>query len=370
MAAMPEVEHSALVARVLWCAFGLSMLAGAVAQRTRLCTMGAVADIVSMGDWARMRMWAATAAVAMLGFNAMVGLEWVEAGKSIYAGTQLLWLSALVGGLMFGFGMVLASGCGTRNLIRLGGGDLKSLVVLMALGLAAFATLRGITAVLRVATLDRVALHFPQGQDLPHMLAPALGQAPAQLAPLIACAVAAVLIGWVLRRPEGRTGAVWIAALGFGGAVVGLWWVSGVVGHLAEDPNTLEEAFLGTNSRRMESLSMVAPLGYALDWLMYFSDTTKLLTLGIVNAFGLFFGALAMALASREFRWTGFSGAGDTAHHLGGGVLMGIGGTLALGCTIGQGISGISTLSVGSALVVAACIAGALLGLRYLTWRL
>lgn len=368
---MPEeVEHSAVVARVLWCAFGLSVVAGAVAQRTRLCTMGAVADIVSMGNWARMRMWAATAAVAMLGFNAMVGLEWIEAGKSIYAGTQLLWLSALVGGLMFGFGMVLASGCGTRNLIRLGGGDLKALVVLIVLGLAAFATLRGITAVLRVATLDRVALHFPQGQDLPRLMSPMLGQPAAQLAPWFACGIAALIFGWVVRRPEGRSPAIWIAALGFGGAVVGLWWVSGVLGHLAEDPSTLEEAFLATNSRRMESLSMVAPLGYALDWLMYFSDTTKLLTLGIVNAFGLFTGALAMALANREFRWSGFSGAGDTANHLCGAVLMGIGGTLALGCTIGQGVSGISTLSIGSALVAAACIAGALLGLRYLTWRL
>jgi uncharacterized membrane protein YedE/YeeE len=142
---MQEVDVAALATQVLWAAFALSFAFGAIAQRTQFCTMGAVADVVTMGDWSRMRMWVLAIGTAMLGFNAMVALGWVEAGDSLYAGPRLTWLSAAVGGLMFGFGMVLASGCGSRTLVRLGAGNLKSLVVFFVLGLAAFATLKGVT---------------------------------------------------------------------------------------------------------------------------------------------------------------------------------------------------------------------------------
>ena len=118
---MQESDLPGLTATVLWAAFGLAVAFGAIAQRTHFCTMGAVADIVNLGDWTRMRMWALAAGVAMIGFNAMVGLGWIEAANSIYAAPTLLWLSSLVGGLLFGFGMVLASGCGSKTLVRVGG---------------------------------------------------------------------------------------------------------------------------------------------------------------------------------------------------------------------------------------------------------
>ncbi len=142
-----------------------------------------------------------------------------------------------------------------------------------------------------------------------------------------------------------------------------------MLGHLAEDPNTLEEAFLATNSKRMESLSMVAPVGYALDWLMFFSDKTKLLTLGIVSVAGVVLGSAGSALAAREFRWEGFASTEDMVNHLVGGTLMGVGGIAALGCTVGQGLSGVSTLSIGSFLALAAIVGGAVLALRYQVWR-
>ncbi len=172
---MPDVDVHAIATRVLWATFALSMVFGAVSQRTHFCTMGAVADIVNVGDWTRMRMWVLAMAVAMLGFNAMVALGWIEAGDSIYASPRVRWLSALVGGLLFGFGMVLGSGCGSKTLVRVGGGSLKSLVVFLVMGLAAFATLRGITAVARVATVDAVAVQVPAGQDLPSLLSAATG---------------------------------------------------------------------------------------------------------------------------------------------------------------------------------------------------
>jgi len=367
---MQEIDLKALSTQVLWAAFGLSALFGAIAQRTHFCTMGAVADIVNIGDWARMRMWVLAIGVAMIGFNAMVALGWVDASKSLYAGPRVIWLSALVGGAMFGFGMVLASGCGSKTLVRIGGGNLKSLVVFVVLGIAAFATLKGITAVARVATLDSVALTLAGPQDLPSLLAPAEGVAKAQLALVLGIAVGGALLVWALARAEGRRADNLLGGVGIGAVVAGVWWVSGVLGHVAEDPNTLQEAFIATNSQRMESLSFVAPIAYALDWLMFFSDASKHLTIGIVAALGVVVGSAAYAVATRSFRWEGFRNAEDTASHLIGATLMGVGGVCALGCTIGQGLSGVSTLSLTSFIALASIIAGAVAALRFQMWRI
>lgn len=367
---MPVTPASDPTSLVLWCAFVLAAVFGAIAQRTQFCTMGAIADVLTMGDWSRVRMWVLAIAVAVLGFNGMVGLGWVVAAKSIYAEPRLLWASTLVGGLLFGFGMVLASGCGSKNLVRVGGGNLKSLVVLLFMGVAAFATLKGITAVVRVATVDQLAVGLPGGQDLPTLLAGGFGMKVAALAPLLGGAVAVALLVWVLYKPEGRTANVWLGGLGVGLVIVALWWVSGHLGYLAEDPQTLEERFVATNSRRMEALSMAAPVGYTLDWLLFFSDKSKVLTIGIVSVVGVVLGSAVVALASRKFRWEGFGNTEDTANHLVGALLMGVGGVTALGCTVGQGISGLSTLSLGSVLATAGFVGGAVLALRYQMWRL
>ena len=115
---------------------------------------------------------------------------------------------------------------------------------------------------------------------------------------------------------------------------------------------------------------MVAPVGYVLDWLMYFSDASKTLTMGIVSVFGVMVGSALIALATREFRWEGFRNAEDLANHLIGAALMGVGGVTAVGCTVGQGLSGVSTLSLGSMLALAGIVAGGVLALRYQIWRL
>ena len=366
---MQDIEIGALATQVLWAAFALSVAFGAIAQRTHFCTMGAVADIVNVGDWSRMRMWALAIGVAMLGFNAMVAAGWVDAGKTIYAAPRLTWLSAIVGGAMFGFGMVLASGCGSKTLVRVGAGNLKSLVVFVVLGVAAFATIKGITGVARVATVDRVAIELAGGQDLPTLAARTFGLAKAQAALLLGALLGGGLVAWALARREGRSGDVLLGGAGIGAVVAAMWWVSGRLGYVAEDPNTLQEAFLVTNSQRMESLSFVAPIAYSLDWLLFFSDKSKVLTVGIVSTAGVVIGSALWSLASRSFRWEGFASAEDTANHLVGATLMGVGGVAALGCTIGQGLSGVSTLAIGSFIALASIIGGAVLALRYQIWR-
>ncbi len=215
-----------------------------------------------------------------------------------------------------------------------------------------------------------MAITLDSGQDLPSLLAHASGLARTTLAWIVGGLVGGGLLAWALARPDGRSGDVLLGGLGTGAVIVGVWWVSGRLGHLAEHPQTLDEVFLATNSQRMESLSFVAPIAYTVDWLILFSDKSKVLTLGIVTTVGVVVGSAITALATRGFRWEGFAGVEDTANHVVGAVLMGVGGVTALGCTIGQGLTGLSTLSLGSVIAVAGIVAGAVLALRWQIWRL
>jgi uncharacterized protein len=367
---MQSSDISALGTQVLWATFILSFVFGAIAQRTHFCTMGAVSDVVNMGDWSRMRQWALAVGVGMLGFGMLVWLGKVDATKTLYASGRVMWLSALVGGSLFGFGMVLASGCGSKTLVRIGGGSLKSIVVFVVMGLAAFATLKGITAVLRVATVDSVAITTVAPGAISTWASGVFGM-NVKLAQL----VCAVLIGggllvWALLRRDFWSLDNLLAGLGLGLVVVLMWWVSAVMGFVAEHPDTLQEAFVATNSGRAEALSFVAPVAYTLDWLMFFSDKTKVITLGIASVIGVIAGSAVIALASRNFRWEGFGGVEDVANHLVGAVLMGVGGVTAMGCTVGQGLSGISTLSITSFIAVAAILAGSVAAFKYQIWRL
>lgn len=369
----PIVAVAKLPALVAGLAFALAFVFGAVANRVNFCTMGAVTDIVNFGDWRRMRMWVLAIAVAIAGSAGLASLGLIDLSKSIYTGTKVAWLSAIVGGFLFGFGMTLASGCGSKTLIRAGAGNLKSVVVLVVLGVAAYMTLRGLFAVWRTTGLDPWRLDLgtwgAATSDLPALLAAAgLGAAAKIWVPV---AVVLALAAYVFKDREFRA----TPELVIGGVVVGLvivggWYISGHIGYLAEDPATLEEKFVGTNSNRLESYSFTAPVAYTLELLMLWSDTTRIVTFGIAGVLGMVAGSAAYALASRTFRWEGFGSVEDVGNHIVGGILMGFGGVTALGCTIGQGLTGISTLAVGSILAFASIIAGCVAAVRYQVWRL
>jgi uncharacterized membrane protein YedE/YeeE len=161
-----------------------------------------------------------------------------------------------------------------------------------------------------------------------------------------------------------------LGGVGTGLTVVAAWYVSGHLGYLAEHPETLEEAFLATNSGRMESLTFVAPQAYTLELLMLWSDTSRTLSFGIATALGVIAGSCAWALLTRTFRWEGFASVEDTASHLIGAALMGFGGVVAMGCTVGQGITGFSTLALGSIVTFLAIVAAAAATLKFQYWRL
>jgi uncharacterized membrane protein YedE/YeeE len=343
-------------------AFLLASVFGAIGNKTHFCTMGAVSDWVNMGDTGRLRMWLLAMAVALLGSSALHLAGVVDLSKSIYPGPSFTWLSYLVGGFLFGVGMTLGSGCGSKTLIRVGAGNLKSLVVYIFLGIAAYMTLRGLLGAFRVGVLEKATFTFPQGQDLPALM----GVHRAALAALIGGG----LLAFIYSSRQFRSNFDYtLGGVVTGLVVVGGWYVSGHIGHVAEDPNTLQEAFVATNTGRMESFSFVAPFAFTLEYLMLWTDKSKIITYGIASAAGVIAGSAAYALATRTFRWEGFRDAEDTANHIVGGILMGFGGITALGCTIGQAISGFSTLALGSILTFLAIVAGSAATMKYQYWR-
>ena len=354
--------------------FVLAFIFGAVANRTNFCTMGAVSDVVNMGSWGRMRMWLLAIAVAILGTHALQLGGLIDLTGSFYVRPNVTWLSYVLGGFLFGVGMTLGSGCGSKTLVRLGAGSLKSLVVFFFLGIAAYMTLKGLFAIWRVRWIDPVATdlaaaHVPR-QDLPTLIAAFTGASLPAVEGVVALAVAGAFLAFVFKDREFRGSFDHI----LGGTVVGLvtvggWYVTGHLGY-GENPDTLENTYFGTNSRTIESLSFTAPVGYVLELLMLWSDKSLTVTFGIAATIGIIAGSFAYAVLSRTFRWEGFAGAEDTANHVIGGLLMGFGGVTALGCTIGQGLTGFSTLALGSILSFAAIVAGAALTMKVQYWRM
>ena len=368
---MSDANPAQLVPYVTWGAFALAFVFGAVGNKTNFCTMGAVSDWVNMGDLGRMRMWLLAIAVAVLGASALQLGGAVDLSKSIYQTPNFTWLSYVVGGLLFGVGMTLGSGCGSKTLIRVGAGNLKSLVVYVFLGIAAYMTLRGLFGAFRVGVLEKGAFALPTTQDLPSLFTAYFGLTKAAWVGILAALFGGGLLAFVYASREFRSNFDYtLGGVVTGLVVVGGWYVSGHVGYVAEDPNTLQEAFVATNTGRMESFSFVAPLAYTIEYLMFWTDKSKIVTYGIASALGVIAGSAAYAIATKSFRWEGFRDAEDTALHIVGGTLMGFGGITALGCTIGQGITGFSTLALGSILTFVFIVIGSAAAMKWQYWRM
>lgn len=336
--------------------FALGGIFGATALRTNFCTMGAISDLVLMGNWNRFRAWMLAIATAMLVSQGMHAAGVVDLGESIYLSPNLGWFGAILGGLMFGFGMTLAGGCGNKTLVRLGAGNLKSLVVAIVLGIFAYMTLRGLIGMGRVeleaATNVDLSGSF-ESQGIPDLLGGVTGMAAAPLRWLVTLGFAGALLAFCFKGREFRASRRDIAA----GMIIGLlipagWYATGVAGYDDFEPTQLA------------SLTFVNPTGEGLVYLMTFSGAT--INFGIAAVGGVIAGSFVMAIATRTFRVESFNDSKDMIRHLFGAALMGTGGIMALGCTIGQGITGMSTLALGSLIASASIIAGGIYGMKYL----
>jgi uncharacterized protein len=363
------ISISNLATTVAWWGFAIAFILGVISARTQFCTLGAVSDIVNMNEWSRMRMWVLAMAVAIIGAQVMYAYGVIDLTKSFYVRPSLTWLSYAVGGLMFGVGMTLASGCGSRTLVRIGGGNVKSVVVFVFLGIAAYMTMKGLFGVWRVNTLDAVNINLASGQDLPSLIAKmGLDKKTAQI--VAAGTVAVAMLAFVFKSADFRKNIDgWLGGLGYGLAVVAGWYVTAHLG-FAENADTLEMVFFGTNSKQAESLTFVAPTAYTLELLMLWSDKSLIVTFGVASTLGMILGSFAYSVLTKRFRWEGFASVEDTRNHLIGAVLMGAGGVTAMGCTIGQGVTGLSTLALGAFIALAGMIIGCAATLKYQFWKM
>lgn len=349
---MPDVPTPTLMA---FYGILLGLVVGAVARGARFCTFGAVEDAVLAGNMTRLRSWALAIAVATLLVQTMHVSDIARIGESFHLTPTFGWAGAIIGGLLFGLGMALVGTCGYGSLIRMGGGDLKSFIVFILMGLTAYMTARGFTGILRETLIEplNIDLSAYDGQGLPHLISGVTGLAVQHIWLPTAIAVAGLIGFWCFADPVFRGSRRDIlAALVIGSVVAAGYWVTGVLGNNAFDP------------QRVESLTYVLPPGETIVYLLTFSGSTIDFGIGVV--FGTVIGAFLVAIAKREVRLEAFDDAREMRRHLLGAFLMGFGGVTALGCTIGQGISGMATLSMSAPLALGSILIGATFGLFYL----
>ena len=340
-------------------AFLIGIVFGAVANKTNFCTMGAVSDWVNMGDKSRLRAWFLAIGLAIVLSQALQARGVVDLGQAIYLTNNFGWLGYILGGILFGIGMTLASGCGQRTLVRVGGGNLKSLVALLFLGLTAYMTMRGLLALVRVnlAELTNISLDLPN-QGIGTLLAAAVGLEDTTFVNrAVTAVVGGGLIVYALANRDFWRGYDNLLA----GIVIGLiipagWYVTGVVGFDDFEPV------------RLESYTFIAPAAESLQYLMTFTGST--INFGVSAVFGVILGSFLYVILTGKFRLEYFMGRDDLLRHIWGGILMGFGGVLAMGCTVGQGITGMSTLALGSLMVLVSIIFGSALTMKVEYYRL
>ncbi len=376
---------------LLWSSFAIALVMGLVANKTNFCTMGAVSDLVNMGDTGRLRAWFFAIAVAILGVVILESQGLVAADSAFppYRGSQLIWAENLLGGLMFGFGMTLASGCGNKTLVRIGGGNLKSIMVLLIIGVIAYFMInpfpgsdKTLMSVLFYDWIRPLAINLKTGQDLGSLISVNNAVDVRLWAGLI---IAVLLLIFVFMSTDFRRSFDNIlGGLVIGLAVVGAWYVSSSVqidldgqnyslqGYVQEW-DFLADSAAGkpADSRPLaaQSYTFINPMGQTLGYAAE-GFKPRFLTFGIMSVFGVVLGSLLWSLLSRSFKFEWFASFRDFFNHFIGAVFMGFGGVLAMGCTIGQGITGVSTLAVGSFIALLGIILGSALTMKVQYYKL
>lgn len=350
-----EIVLGAPEAFVGWGGLIIGIVFGFTIQRSNFCSMGAISDFLTFGDWRRFRSWLLAGAVAILGVLIIERAGAVDLTYSLYTGTTFQWGGHIIGGLMFGFGMVFGGGCVSKNLARAGGGDLRSLIVLIIIGISGYMTIGGLFAQARVFVTEPLTADLSgslDAQTVDAVLAGVTGMAAGSAKMVAALVIAGAIIVYAFMDKGFRSSLPHVSA----GVVIGLcvvagWFLTGLAfDDFADNP-------------MVESLSYVRPAGDTVDYLMRFTAYAAP-SFTVVTLIGALIGAFASAITSKKFNWATFTDPADTMRNLFGAVLMGIGGVTAIGCTIGQSVTGFSTLAMGSILTFLCIILGGIVGVK------
>jgi len=376
----------------LWATFGVAFVMGAVVNKTNFCTMGAVSDAVNMGDMSRMRAWFLAIAVAIIGIIVMesMGIMSTDTAFPPYRASQLIWGENILGGIMFGVGMTLASGCGNKTLIRIGGGNIKSIMVLAIIAVIAYYMInpfpgsdKTLMSVLFYDWIRPLSTNLSTSQDLGAIFN---ADKAVQMRMYIGGVIALILLVIIFKSKEFRQSLDNImAGLLVGLAVLAGWYISGalvridVEGELMSlasyygDWDMLSESEVGKPFERRslstQSFTFINPMGQTYGYVAG-GFAAKYLTYGLMALFGVIGGSFVWSLLTRSFRIEWFASFKDFLNHFIGAILMGFGGVLAMGCTIGQGITGVSTLAIGSMIALASIIFGCAITMKIQLYKM
>ena len=380
---------------ILWMAFAVALIMGAVANKTNFCTMGAVSDLVNMGDTGRIRAWIFAMTIAILGvaFLEFFDVMSVDNSRPPYRGSSFAWLEYVIGGVMFGVGMTLGSGCGNKTLVRIGGGNIKSIFVFIIISVCAYfmvnpfpGTDSTIYSLIFYPWTNPTTIALTGTQDIGVVVG---GAANAQLFRFVAALVIGVLLLFFVFKSADFRGSFdnKLGGLIVGLAVVAGWYISTSLVQISSEGElyswskyasndvwTMVQEGKAPSGIAPQSYTCINPIGemtgYAVQGIGVEGMRGNTLTYGMMAVFGVILGSLLWSLISRSFRIEWFVNAKDFVTHLIGAVLMGIGGILALGCTIGQAVTGVSTLAIGSILAFASIVFGSAMTMKIQYYKL
>jgi len=331
---------------------GVGCLMGFFARRHHFCTMSALERFWFANDANGLRSWVLAGAIALAATQILVSTGLADVKQSFYLIEPLHLAGAILGGLAFGVGMALVGTCGFGAIVRLGGGNLRALVVLTGIGLSAIAAQRGITGHFRVAFLDPLSFTFPGG-DGQSLAAPFNAFTGMDMTAPLGLLISAILFWWVFRNANFRKDQGKIIA----GAAIGLsiaagWVITSFYARVLFQPVQVEAG------------SFVMPVG---DTIMQIITVTGVIPdYGVGLVIGVSFGAAFAAWKADDIRWEACDDARELGRHLLGAFLMGTGGVYALGCTIGEGVSAFSVLAATAPIAILSIVLGARIGLGFL----
>ena len=379
----------------LWSTFVIAFIMGAVVNKTNFCTMGAVSDWVNMGDKGRIRAWILAATVALIGVVLMEALGRADLSSTLppYRGSEFQWGRYILGGFLFCIGMTLASGCGNKTLIRMGGGNLKSIFVFAIIAVIAYFMVDPFKELpatwyqtLFAPWLGQASISLNTPQDLGSIVGNWFGASAMTMRIVLGLAIAAGALFFIFRSSEFRSSFDNV----LGGIVVGLavllaWYFTSNISVATDDGAMKLTQFYGewdmmmdseegkpkngSTNLQPQSFTFISPIGQTYGYVGS-GLASAFMTFGVISVLGVILGSFIWSIISRSFRIEWFVDFKDFLVHAMGAILMGFGGVLGLGCTVGQGITGVSTLALGSFLVFISIVLGSALTMKIQYYKL